>query len=158
MTPTGVVAISLIIFLALVWWKGRGAIVGILDKRTEDIRNQLDEARRLREEAEAMYADIAKKQQEAEATAAAMVEDAKVQAQRIERDAEEAMLAAIARRREQAMDKIAQAEAEALREVRAQAVDIAMEATRRVLAEDLSGPQGSAAIDQAIAELPQRLN
>lgn len=158
MGPTGVVALALIIFLALVWWKGRGAIVGVLDKRTNEIRNQLDEARRLRKEAEAMYADIAKKQQEAAATAAGMVEEAKAQASRIEKESEAALAATIARRREQAMDKIAQAEAEALRQVRAQAVDIAMEATRRVLAEDMAGAQGQAAIDAAIEELPRRLN
>jgi len=158
MGPTGVVALALVIFLALVWWKGRGAIFSMLDKRTNDIRNQLDEARRLREEAEAMYADIATKQQEAAATAAAMIEEAKAQAKRIERDSEVAQKAAIARRREQAMEKIAQAEAEAIREVRSKAVDIAMEATRRVLAEDMAGANGKAAIDAAIEELPRRLN
>lgn len=66
MGATGFVTIALFIFLGLVWWKGRGAILAMLDKRTSDIRNQLDEARRLREEAETLYADIAKKQQEAE--------------------------------------------------------------------------------------------
>lgn len=158
MGSTGVVAVALIIFLALVWWKGRGAIFGMLDKRTNDIRNQLDEARRLREEAEAMYADIAKKQQEAATTAAAMIEEAKAQASRIERESETALQAAIARRREQAMDKIAHAEAEAIREVRSKAVDIAIDATRRVLAEDMAGANGTAAIDAAIEELPRRLN
>tara|TARA_R110002096_G_scaffold123067_5_gene266385 strand:+ start:516 stop:992 length:477 start_codon:yes stop_codon:yes gene_type:complete len=158
MDPIDVVALSLLIFLALVWWKGRGAILGMLDKRTEAIRNQLDEARRLRQEAEEMYADIAKKQQEAASTAASMIEEAKAQATRIERDSEEALKAIIARRREQALEKIAQAEAEAIREVRAEAVDVAIEAARRVLAEEMSGDQGKAAIDQAIEELPNRLN
>jgi len=158
MTPTLVVAISLVIFLALVWWKGRKAIVGMLDKRSEDIRRQIDEARRLREEAEKLYADIAKKQQEAAQTAAEMVKEAHVQAARIERDAEAALEQTIARRREQALEKIAQAEAEAMRQVRARAVDVAIEATRAVLAEDMAGAQGQAAIDASIAELPQRLN
>jgi len=158
MTPTLVVAISLVIFLALVWWKGRKAIVGMLDKRSEDIRRQIDEARRLREEAEKLYADIAKKQQEAAQTAADMVKEAHVQAARIERDAEAALEQTIARRREQALEKIAQAEAEAMRQVRARAVDVAIEATRAVLAEDMAGAQGQAAIDASIAELPQRLN
>ncbi|MCA8927696.1 MAG: F0F1 ATP synthase subunit B [Alphaproteobacteria bacterium] len=158
MTPELVVAAALLIFLALVWWKGRAAILAVLDKRTDAIRNQLDEARRLREEAEAMYADIAKKQQEATATAAAMIEEAQEQAGRIEREAETALQAAIARRREQALEKIGQAEAEALREVRAKAVDIAIEASRRVLAEDMAGASGQAAVDAAIAELPRRLN
>lgn len=158
MGPTGVVAISLLIFLGLVWWKGRHAIVGMLDKRSEDIRRQLDEARRLREEAEALYADIAKKQQEASQTAAGMVKEAEAQAQRIEREAGVALEQTIARRREQALEKIAQAEAEALREVRAKAVDVAIAATRTVLAEDMAGAAGQAAIDSAIDELPKRLN
>jgi len=158
MGPTGIVAISLLIFLGLVWWKGRGAIIGMLDKRSEDIRRQIDEARRLREEAETLYADIAKKQQEAAQTAADMVTEAQAQAARIEREAEAALVQTIARRREQALEKIAQAEAEAMRQVRARAVDVAIEATRTVLAEDMAGPQGQAAIDAAIAELPQRLN
>jgi len=158
MGPTGVVALALIIFLALVWWKGRGPIIGMLDKRSDDIRNRLDEARHLREEAEAMYADIVLKQQEATQTAAAMIEEAKAQALRIEREAEEAMQHAMARRREQALEKIAQAEAEAVREVRSQAIDVAMEATRRVLAEDMASAQGQVSIDSAIEELPRRLN
>lgn len=158
MGPTGVVAISLLIFLGLVWWKGRGAIIGMLDKRTNDIRNQLDEARRLREEAEAMYADIARKQLEAEQTAAAIVDEAKNQAKRIERQSEQALEAAIARRREQALEKIAHAEAEAVRQVRTQAVEVAIDATRRVLAEDMAGATGQASIDSAIEELPRRLN
>jgi F-type H+-transporting ATPase subunit b len=158
MTPTIVVAISLVIFLALVWWKGRGAIVAMLDKRTDGIRNQLDEARRLREEAEAMYADIAKKQQEAAKTAAGMIEEAKSQALRIERDSQAALQATIARRREQALEKIGQAEAEAVRQVRSQAVDVAVEATRRVLVAEMAGAQGQAAVDAAIEELPRRLN
>jgi len=158
MGPTGVVAVALLIFLALVWWKGRGAILGMLDKRSDTIRNQLDEARRLREEAEAMYADIAKKQQEAEATAASIIEEAKAQAARIERESQSALQTTIARRREQALEKIGQAEAEAIREVRAKAVDVAIEATRRVLTAEMAGSQGQAAVDAAIAELPQRLN
>ena len=158
MGPTGVVALALVIFLALVWWKGRDAILGMLDKRSDEIRNQLDEARRLREEAEAMYADIAKKQQEAAETAANMIAEAKAQASRIERESEAALENTVARRREQAMEKIAQAEAEAVREVRSKAVDIAMEATRKVLAEDMAGASGQAAIDAAIEELPRRLN
>ena len=158
MGVTGVVTLSLIIFLALVWWKGRKGIIGMLDKRSEDIRRQLDEARRLREEAETLYADIAKKQQEASQTAADMVKEAEAQAQRIERDAEAALEQTIARRREQALEKIAQAEAAALREVRAKAVDVAIAATRTVLAEDMAGAAGQAAIDSAIEELPRRLN
>ncbi len=158
MGSTGIVLISLLIFLGLVWWKGRGPILAMLDKRTDTIRNELEEARRLREEAEALYADIAKKQQEAEATAAGMVEEAEAQALRIEREAEVALETTIARRREQALDKIAQAEAEALREVRAKAVDVAIEATRRVLTEDMAGAAGQASVDAAIEELPRRLN
>ena len=158
MTPTIVVAISLVIFLALVWWKGRGAILDMLDKRSDGIRHQLDEARRLREEAEAMYADIAKKQQEAAATAASMIEEAKAQAVRIERDSQAALQATIARRREQALEKIGQAESEAIREVRAKAIDVAIEATRRVLTAQMAGAQGQAAVDAAIEELPRRLN
>ena len=158
MGTTGVVALSLLIFLALVWWKGRHAIVGMLDKRSEDIRRQLDEARRLREEAETLYADITKKQQEASQTAANMVKEAEAQAERIERDAQTALEQTIARRREQALEKISQAEAEAVREVRAKAVDVAIEATRAVLAEDMQGNTAKAAIDSAIEELPERLN
>src|SRR6056297_1525561 len=139
MGATGAVAIALLIFLGLVWWKGRAPIAAMLDKRANDIRSQLDEARRLREEAEAMYADIAKKQQEAHQTAASMIEEAHHQAARIEREAQESLDGAIARRREQALEKISHAEAEAVREVRSKAVDVAIDATRQVLAEDMAG-------------------
>ena len=72
--------------------------------------------------------------------------------------AAEALESTLARRREQALEKIAQAEADAVREVRRQAGDIAIAAARKVIADDLSGPKGDAMIDQAVAELPRRFH
>jgi F-type H+-transporting ATPase subunit b len=150
--------VALVIFLALVWWKGRGLILGMLDKRTDQIRAQLDEAQRLREEAQALLAEYTRKREASAREAEDIVRQAREEAERMEREAEASLDAFVQRRRDQAVRQIAQAEADAVREVRAQAVEVAIAAARRVIAEHVQGPTAERLVDQSIAELPDKLH
>jgi len=154
---TYIVALALVLFLALVWWKGRGAILGGLDKKIAQIRAEIDEAARLREEAEHLFAENSKRAENAAEEAKAIIDQASEEAERHQANAIAAFEAVAERRKEQAESKIAQAEAEAVRAVRVEAATIAMAAARQVIAEELSADQSSALIDDAIAELPGRL-
>jgi F-type H+-transporting ATPase subunit b len=135
-----------------------GGIAAALDTRAVAIRQQLDDAKKLRQDAEAMLAEYQRKQRDALAEAQEIVVHAEAEAKRVAKQAELDLEAAIKRREQQALDKIAQAEAKALAEVRGVAVDVAIEAIRVLLAETLDATRGAALIDQAIEELPQRLH
>ena len=152
------VLVAFIIFVALIFNKARKAINDILDRRSETIRVQIEEARQLREEAQATLAEYRRKQRDALKEAEAIVTRARQEADRHQQQAREALEQSLVRRRDQAMDKIAQAEADAVRQVRGMAVDLAIAATRRVIAEDLSAGRDDALVDQGIAELPQKLH
>lgn len=158
MTETHIVAIALVIFLALVWWKGRHAILGGIDKKIAQIRTEIDDAGRLREEAERLYAENAKKAENSDAESAAIVAQAKAEAERMQADAIANFEAVTERRREQAKAKIAQAEAEAIRAVRIEATRVAMQAAREIIRDELSGDQADALLNQAIEDLPRRLS
>jgi F-type H+-transporting ATPase subunit b len=154
---TYIVGLALLIFLALVWWKGRAAIAGGLDKKIDLIRAEIEEAARLREEAEVLYAENSKLAEGAAAEAEAIVKQAAEEAERAQAQAIATFEDVSRRRREQAEAKIAQAEAEAVRAVRVVATRVALAAARQVIADELTGDRAGALIDDAIAELPQRL-
>jgi F-type H+-transporting ATPase subunit b len=135
-----------------------GQITQSLDARAQAIRQQIDEAKRLRDEAEVMLAQYQLKQRDAIAEAQEIIVHAQEEAERVAKQAEADLEAAIKRREEQARDKIAQAEVKALAEIRTIAVDVAIRAVRILLAEALDPARGSALIDQAIEELPKRLH
>lgn len=152
------VYVALVIFLGLVVWRGKDTILGTLDKRTADIRAQIEEAARLRDEAQASLAEYRRNQRDAVLAAEAIVRHGQEEALRRIAEGEAELTRSIQRRREQALQKITQAEADAIREVRDLAVDLAMAATRRVLATALAGERGNALVDRAIAEIPEKLH
>lgn len=154
---TYIVALALVIFVALVWWKGKSAIIGGIDGKIAQIRAEIDEAGRLREEAERLYAEKSKLAEGAADAANAIVRQAREEAERNEAGAIAAFEALTERRREQAAAKIAQAEAEAIRAVRAEATSVALAAARQVIRHELSGDRKDALLDAAISELPGRL-
>jgi F-type H+-transporting ATPase subunit b len=151
------VLVAAIVFVALVGRKVFGALAGGLDARAARIRGELDEARRLREEAEQLLAEYRAKQQQAAADAEAIVAQAKAEAERIATQSARDLEQALERRQHMAEDRIAQAEAKALAEVRSAAVDIAIAAAREVITHEIDERRGSALLDEAIVTLPQRL-
>jgi F-type H+-transporting ATPase subunit b len=151
------VAVAGLVFVGVVWKPLRKSLVGGLDSRAERIRNELDEARRLREEAEQLIAQYRKKEQEAAQEAQAIVAHAQAEAERIAAQAERDLEQSLARRQRLAEERIEQAQAKAVEEFRAVAVDVAVAAAQRVIAAEVDGRRGLALIDSAIAALPQRL-
>lgn len=151
------VLVAAVIFVAVVFKPVGRTLTGGLDARGARIRGELDEARRLREEAEQLVASYRAKQQEAAAEAEAIVAHAKTEAERIAAQAARDLEQALERRKHMAEERIAQAEAKALDEVRAVAIDVAISAAREVIASQVDARRGAAMIDAAIVALPQRL-
>ncbi len=129
-----------------------------LDERAAKIRATIEEARKLREDAAALLASYQKKQREAMAEAESIIAQAKSDAARLKVEAEAELMNAIERRKQQALERIAQSEAQALKDVRNTAVDVALAAAEKLIREKLVPGQQQALADQAIAELPKRLN
>ena len=152
------VAVAFVIVIAGLFYKLRGTATAALDERAAKIKSELDEAHRLREEAQSKLAEYQRKQRDALKEAEAIVAHAKVEAERVAAQAARDLEAAIERRRRLALEKIALTETKALAEVRNLAVDLAVAALRRVLAQDLDAPRRSALIDDAIAGLPPTLH
>jgi len=151
------VLVAAVIFVALVGRKAWRAITGGLDARAARIRSELDEARRLREEAERLVAEYRAKQQEAAAEAEAIVAHATTEAERIATQSARDLELSLERRQRLAEERITQAEAKALDEVRAAAIDVAIAAARDVIAAQIDEKRGAALLDQAIVALPERL-
>ncbi len=156
--PTFWVLVAFVIFFLAVGGKIYRAITAGLDARTAQIRQDIDEARRLREEAQAVLANTQRQQRQAADEAAAIIGQAREHAEVMGAEAAAALKTALGRRRDQAMDKIAQAEAAAVNQVRDATVDVAMAATRRILRARLKGKRADALIGAAIKELPDKLH
>jgi F-type H+-transporting ATPase subunit b len=153
------VAVSFVVFLAvLVYYKVPGLIAKALDDRAATIRKELDEARRLREEAQSLLADYHKKHRNAGQEAEAIIEQARREAEAYAHETRAALADTLERRTRQAEEKIARAEAQAVDEVRAAAVDMAMAAAEKILREKASGAAGAAIVDESIRNLKGRLN
>ena len=151
------VLVAAVIFVAVIWKPARKALIGSLDGRAAQIRGQLDEARKLREEAEQLLAEYQGKQREAAAEAAAIIVHAQEEAERIAAQSARDLEQALARRQRLAEERIAQAETKAVEEIRAVAVDVAIAAARDVIVSQIDEQRGAALLDAAIAALPQRL-
>jgi F-type H+-transporting ATPase subunit b len=156
-TPELAVAIAFVIFVVLVLWKGMAKITVGLDKRAADIRQQLNEAQKLREEAQAALASYQRQQRDALSQAEEIISRAKEDAERMKVDAAATLAATLKRREEQAVDRIAQAEAKALQDVRNQAVDLAIAATGKLIGDSMTQDVQGRLIGDATGELSTKL-
>lgn len=156
--PTFWVAVAFVLLFVLFGKKIFAAITSGLDDRADKIREQIDEATRLREEAQEMLASYQRKQHEAVKEAETIVERAKAEADRLAEKAASDLEASLKRREQQAMDRIAQAEAQAMTEVRNVAIEVAIDATTKLLAENLSDAKADALVSDAIKEIPGKLH
>ena len=151
--------IGLILFLAiLVYFGVPGMIAKALDARAERIRHDLDEARRLRDEAQQLLADYQRKRKEAEQEAGDIVAAAKREADILVAEAKQKSDDYVARRTTLAEQKIAQAERDAVAEVRGRAVDIAVAAAGKMLADKVDSGKDAGLFKSALAEVKARLN
>ena len=153
------VSLGMVIVIGLFIYMGvHKNIANSLDKRSQKIADDLDEARRLREEAQELLAQYQRRQREAEEEAQGIIEQAKRDAKRLAEDMREKIDDQIARRAKAAEEKIARAEAQAIAEVRNQTVDTAIEATRDIIRERMDQSAHSALAEKAVDELKSRLN
>ena len=153
------VAVAFFMFIGLLlYMKVPGMITESLDQRAEAIRKELDQARRLREEAQDLLADYQQKQRRADDEAKAIIENAEREAMAIKEQSENALKESIERRSRMAEEKIARAEAQALNEVRGAVIDAATAAAEKVLATRVQGAVAGGLVEQSIRELKGKLN
>jgi F-type H+-transporting ATPase subunit b len=153
------VAVAFLLFIALAIYMGvHRMVLDALDQRSARIKAELDEAMRLKDEAQKLVAAYRDKHQEAEREAEAIIAGAKVEAERIAAEAKAKMEDFLARRSRMAETKIAQAEAHALAEVRAAAAEAAVAAAERILTETTKGKAAEDLIAQGIRDVKAKLN
>ncbi|MEO0398574.1 MAG: F0F1 ATP synthase subunit B [Pseudomonadota bacterium] len=153
------VSLGFLVVIGLFAYMGvHKSIASALDKRAQDIADELDEARKLREEAQEILAQYQRRQREAEEEANAIVEQAKRDAKRLATAMREKLDEQIARRAKSAEEKIARAESQALAEVRSQTVDVAIEATRDIIRSRMDQSAHAALAEKAVDELKTRLH
>lgn len=153
------VLVAFILFVALlVYLKVPAMVTGMLDERAAKIAKDLDEARKLRQEAQALLDSYKSKRTEAEREAAAIVAQAKSDAEEYAEEARRKLSESVERRTRQAEQKIAQAQASAIKDVRNLATDIAVAAAASLSADAVKGAKGAALIEESIAAVKGRLN
>ena len=153
------VAVGFVLVIVLLVWKGVPGMVGkMLDQRAAVISAELEEAKRLRAEAAALLADYQKRAKGAEAEARSIIDAATAEAAEFQRESRAALEAQIHRRALAAQDKIAQAEAQALNEIRGLAADTAVNAARKLIAERLDEGRAKGLISDSIKGLGDKLN
>ncbi|MDQ7010467.1 MAG: F0F1 ATP synthase subunit B [Mariprofundaceae bacterium] len=154
-----VVLIATVLFVAfLVYLKVPGMVTKMLDQKADEIRSELDEARRLREEAQGILASYERKQKEVKEHAEGIVKHAKQEADAAAERAMADLKESIARRLRAAEDQIASAEAAAVREVRDAAIAVAIETARDVITKKMTAKEGNALIDHSIQEVERKLH
>lgn len=157
--PENWVAIAFVIFLGVLVYAGvHRKMIEALDHRSARIRSELDEARKLRDEAAALLADYQKKQREAEQEAQAIVAEAKAEAQRVAAEAHAKVEEFVARRTKLAETKISQAEAQALADVRAAAAEAAVTAAEKILRDTTKGQVADNLVARGIQDVKAKLN
>jgi len=151
--------IGLVIFLAIALFMGvPGMLRKALDARIKTVTAEIEEARRLREEAQALLAEYQRRRQGAEREAEEIVANARAEAARMTEEAEASLAAMIERRTRAVETKIAQAETQALAEVKSIAAGVALAAAERILESRVKGPLADELLARGIADVKARLN
>lgn len=154
-----VVLIGFLLFLAILFYFNVPAMLaGMLDKRAEGIRSDLDEARALREEAQTLLASYERKQREVAEQAERIVAQAKADAEAAAEEAKANLERSIARRLQAAEDQIQSAEDKAVQSVRNRAVEVAVAAAAATIGRQMAAADANRLIDDAIGEVGRRLH
>jgi len=154
-----VVTVAFVCFVSVVLYLGVPKILAkMLDARADGIRAELEEAKSLRDEAKALLASYEKKQTEVQAQANRILEAARVEAAAAAEQAKADIVTSVARRLVSAEEQIASAEAAAVKEVRDQAISVAVGAARDIIASQMSAADGNSLIDTAIEQVGTKLH
>jgi F-type H+-transporting ATPase subunit b len=153
------VAVAFVILMAVFAWLGvHRTVLTALDHRAQRIKAEIDDARRLKEEAAKLLADYQARRASAEREAQEIVTNARAEAERVAAEAKTRMEDFVARRTKTAENKIALAEAQALADVRAAAAEAAVAAASTVLSQSVKGPVAEDLLAKGIAEVKAKLN
>jgi len=154
-----VVTIGFLVFVGiLLYFKVPGLVGGMLDKRADSIKAELDEAKALREEAQSLLASYERKQKEVQEQAERIVASAKEEATNAAAAAKDEIAASITRRLAAADEQITSAQSSAVKEVRDQAIAVAVGAAKDVMAKQMDAKSAGALIDDSIAVVAERLH
>lgn len=154
-----VVLLGFIVFIGvLVYFKVPGLLIGMLDKRAAGIRSELDEAKALRDEAQTLLASYERKQREVQEQADRIVVAAKEEARIAAEEARKDLEKSLKRRMAAAEEQIASAQSAAVKDVRDQAITVAVAAARKVIAEQMTETERGKLIDKSIEEVDKRLH
>jgi F-type H+-transporting ATPase subunit b len=153
------VALGFLVYLVILGYIGaHRMIVKSLDDRAARIKAELDEARKLKDEAAALLTDYQRKRQQAESEAQEIIEGAKAEAARLAAEAKEKVEEFVTRRTKLAETKIAQAEAQAAAEVRGAAAEAAVAAAEKILSQETKGTLAADLIAKGIDDVRSKLN
>ncbi|MEA2873968.1 MAG: F-type H+-transporting ATPase subunit b [Hyphomicrobiales bacterium] len=153
------VAVAFLIFVGILVYVGvPKMLLGALDDRAKRVQAELDEARRLKEEAQKLLAEYKAKQRQADEEAVAIIEGAKAEAERIAAESKTKMEEFVARRTKMAETKIAQAEAQAIADVRAAAAEAAVTAAEKILTSTVKGKVADDLLARGIGDVKTKLN
>lgn len=157
--PETWVAIGFLIFVGILIYVGvPKMLINSLDERGKRVQAELDEARRLKEEAQKLLSEYQAKQRQADEEAAAIIAGAKAEAERIAAESKTRMEEFVARRTKMAETKIAQAEAQAVADVRAAAAEAAVAAAEKILSVSVKGKVADDLISRGIGDVKTKLN
>ena len=157
--PETWVAVAFVIFVGILIYVGvPKMMLAALDDRGKRVQAELDEARRLKDEAQKLLAEYQGKQKRAESEAASIIEGAKAEAERIASEAKTKLEEFVARRTKMAETKIAQAEAQAVADVRAAAAEAAVTAAEKILTDTVKGKVADDLIAKGIGDVKTKLN
>jgi F-type H+-transporting ATPase subunit b len=158
-TPEFWVLVSFVLFIGLiVYLKVPGKVTAMLDERAERISRELDDARKLREEAQGLLAEYERKRRDADKEAEAIIAQAREEAEAFAVETRQKLVEMVERRGHMAEEKIAQAEAQAVKEVRAAAAELAIAAATRIISDEVQGAKADQLVDASIADLKDRLH
>jgi F-type H+-transporting ATPase subunit b len=153
------VAVAFAIFVGILIYVGVPKLLtSALDTRSKRIQAELDEARRLKDEAQGLLAEYQRKQQQAEGEAQAIIASAKAEAERIAAEAKTRTEEFVVRRTKMAEAKIAQAETQAVADVRAAAAEAAVAAAATILTQSVKGKVADDLLAQGIGDVKAKLN
>jgi len=153
------VLVSFTLFVALlVYYKIPGKIAKALDDRADRIQTELEEARRLREEAQSILADYQRKRRDAEKEAEDIIAMARREAQFYGEESRKALSESLQRRVRLAEEKIARAEETAIQEIRSKSADVAVAAAETIIARELQGKSAGDLVTKGIREVSAKLN
>ncbi len=152
------IAISFVIFVGIAYMLGRKSIVGALDNKIEEIKSEIENAERLRVEAQELLAQYQRKQRDAEKEAAEILEHAKKQAEQFKKNAEKDLAEAMDRREDQLAERLKRIEENAIADIQSHAADLAVAASQEMIIKTLDEKLNASLNEGTIKNIAKQLN